>query len=286
VSSKGSIDGILAVDEQSRILSYNRRFVEMWRLPPKLVEDGLDEPVLQFVTVQLADPPSFLQRAQYLYEHKQETSRDELVPGDGRVFDHYSTPMFGPQDRYYGRVWYFREITDRKQAEEEKSKIEAQLNQAQKMESVGRLAGGVAHDFNNMLGVILGHTEIVIAPVDPAQPLFANLEQIRMAANRSADLTRQLLAESTPGEAIRPARERAREIHLLMTDLVMPEMNGRDLVKNLLSLYPNLRRLFMSGYRANVIAHHSLLDEGVYFIQKPFSIKELAAKVREALGGF
>ena len=60
-------------------------------------------------------------------------------------------------------------------------------------------------------------------------------------------------------------------------------MNGRDLAKNLLSLYPNLKRLFMSGYTANVIAHHGVLDEGVYFIQKPFSIKELAAKVREAL---
>ncbi len=68
-----------------------------------------------------------------------------------------------------------------------------------------------------------------------------------------------------------------------MTDVVMPEMNGRDLAKNLLSLYPHLKRLFMSGYTANVIAHHGVLDEGVHFIQKPFSIKGLAAKVREAL---
>jgi response regulator RpfG family c-di-GMP phosphodiesterase len=60
-------------------------------------------------------------------------------------------------------------------------------------------------------------------------------------------------------------------------------MNGRDLAKNLMSLYPHLRRLFTSGYTADVIAHHGVLDEGVHFIQKPFSRQKLAAKVREVL---
>ncbi|MBI5604423.1 MAG: PocR ligand-binding domain-containing protein [Deltaproteobacteria bacterium] len=380
--------------------------------------------------------------------------------------------------------------------------LESQLQQAQKLESVGRLAGGVAHDFNNMLGVILGQTELAMGEVDPAQSLFATLLEIRKAAERSADLTRQLLAfarkqtvvprvldlneilegmlrmlrrligedidlvwvpgknlwsikvdpsqidqilanlcvnardaiaglgkvtietenttfdeaycadhpgfipgdfvmlavsddghgmdkdtldkifepffttkeigrgtglglatvygtvkqnsgfinvysepghgttfkiylprhaviseqmsketpaapvarghetillvedepailnmtrqmlerfgyrvlsASTPGEAIRMAREHAGEIHLLISDVVMPEMNGRELAKNLISLYPGLKRLFMSGYTANVIAHHGVLDEGIHFIQKPFSIQALAVKVREAL---
>ena len=92
-----------------------------------------------------------------------------------------------------------------------------------------------------------------------------------------------MVAASTPGEAIRLTREHAGDIHLLMTDVVMPEMNGCDLAKNLLSLYPRLKRLFMSGYTAEVIAHHGVLDEGVYFIEKPFSITALVAKVREAL---
>ena len=92
-----------------------------------------------------------------------------------------------------------------------------------------------------------------------------------------------VMAASTPGEAIRLAREHAGEIHLLMTDVVMPEMNGKDLAKNLLSLYPNLKRLFMSGYTADVIAHHGVLDEGVQFIQKPFSVQKLAGQVREVL---
>jgi CheY-like chemotaxis protein len=93
----------------------------------------------------------------------------------------------------------------------------------------------------------------------------------------------KVLAASTPGEAIALAREHAGEIHLLMTDVVMPEMNGRDLAGNLLSLYPDLKRLFMSGYTANVIAHHGVLDEGVQFIQKPFGKQNLAIKVREVL---
>ena len=91
-------------------------------------------------------------------------------------------------------VALIEDITDRKQAEEEKSRLEAQLRQAQKMESVGRLAGGVAHDFNNMLGVIIGHVDLAREQVDPAQPLYADLIEIRRAAERSADLTRQLLA--------------------------------------------------------------------------------------------
>ena len=78
------------------------------------------------------------------------------------------------------------------------------------------------------------------------------------------------------------SRER---IDLLMTDVVMPEMNGRDLAGNLLSHYPDLKRLFMSGYTADVIAHHGVLDQGIHFIEKPFSMKELSGKVREVLDG-
>jgi len=399
---------------------------------------------------------------------------------------------------------YTIDNTDRKQAEEEKAKLEQQLHQSQRIESVGRLAGGVAHDFNNMLGVILGHAEIALDKLDANHPLHTHLQEIHKAAERSSSLTRQLLAfarkqtispqvldlnetvagmlnmlqrligedihqvwlpgvnlwpvkvdpsqidqvlanlcvnardamtgigkvtietrnisfdegycadhagfspgeyvsiavsdngcgmdqeilgnifepffttkgigkgtglglamvhgvvkqnngfinvysepgqgttfkiylprylgraepvetvelpavsvgrssqetilvvedelsllelskiilegqgyrvlaADTPGEAIRLAEEHDGEIHLLMTDVVMPEMNGRDLSKRILSVYPGLKRLFMSGYTANVIAHHGILDEGVHFIQKPFSRKDLTAKVREAL---
>jgi two-component system, cell cycle sensor histidine kinase and response regulator CckA len=92
-----------------------------------------------------------------------------------------------------------------------------------------------------------------------------------------------VLAASTPNEAVNLAEEHTGKIHLLITDVVMPQMSGRDLAERLVSLDPNMRRLFMSGYTANVIAHRGVLDEGVYFIQKPFSMMDLATKVREVL---
>ena len=79
------------------------------------------------------------------------------------------------------------------------------------------------------------------------------------------------------------AQEHGGEIHLLITDVIMPEMNGRELAERLQSLYPDLEVLFMSGYTADVIAHRGVLDEGVHFMQKPFSSRDLAIKVREAL---
>ena len=92
-----------------------------------------------------------------------------------------------------------------------------------------------------------------------------------------------VLAAGSPGQAIQLAKEHGDEIHLLMTDVVMPEMNGRELAKNLQALYPKLQLLFMSGYTANVIDHHGVLDSDVYFIQKPFSMRDLAATIRKAL---
>jgi PAS domain S-box-containing protein len=87
-----------------------------------------------------------------------------------------------------------RDITDEKTAEQERARLQQQLIQATKMESIGRLAGGVAHDFNNMLNVIMGHVEFALDQVDRSHPIAADLIEVQRAAQRSADLTRQLLA--------------------------------------------------------------------------------------------
>ncbi len=394
------------------------------------------------------------------------------------------------------------DITKQKQAEREKAKLKNQLTQVQKLESIGQLAGGVAHDYNNALSVIIGFTDLVMARLDPSGELYADLGEVMSAAKRSTDITRQLLAfarkqtvspqvldvnenlQSTlkmlhrligedidlawipgaevwqvkidpsqvdqimanlcinardaidgvgkvtietkniifdqkycddhlgfvPGEfvmiavsddgvgiapeimdrifepffttkevgkgtglglatvygitkqnngfinvysehekgttikiylprhmgqtvpanddinlklpisngeivllvedetsilklgermlkelgysvlsststtmAIKLAAEHVGEINLLITDVVMPEMNGRELSERLRGQYPNIKTLFMSGYTANVIAHRGVLDEGVNFMPKPFSKQDIAFKVREAL---
>ena len=95
----------------------------------------------------------------------------------------------------------------------------------------------------------------------------------------------RVITAGTPADALKLAQEHADGIDLLMTDVVMPAMNGRDLADQLLAFYPHLKRLFMSGYSADTIAHHGVLDEGVHFIQKPFSLRDLAVKVRAVLDG-
>ncbi len=397
-----------------------------------------------------------------------------------------------------------QDITDRRRDEEERQRLQEQLFQAQKIESVGRLAGGVAHDFNNMLAVILSQTEMALMKVAPTSPFYGDLQEIAKAAERSAELTRQLLAfarkqtinprvldlnqtvtgmlsmlrrligedirlEWIPGAGLRPVKmdpsqldqilanlcinardaiagvgeivietanvvfdeaycalhpghvpgnyvslvvsdngcgmdketlanlfepfyttkasglgtglglatvygvvrqndgvlsvssepnkgssfriflpgqERAVEplresgagetetithgqetillvedepgvlmvnqailetlgyhvlgaatpskalrlagehdgtIHLLMTDVVMPEMNGWELSQRLMQSHPKLKRLFTSGYTADVIAHQGILESGVHFIPKPFTVQALSAKLREVL---
>jgi PAS domain S-box-containing protein len=92
-----------------------------------------------------------------------------------------------------------------------------------------------------------------------------------------------VLASSTPVGAMRVAMEKFADIHLVITDMVMPEMTGWDLMKRLSSLGLGLKCLYMSGYSDNVITHQGLLEKGVNLIQKPFSKQELAAKVRQVL---
>ena len=94
-----------------------------------------------------------------------------------------------------------------------------------------------------------------------------------------------VLSTERPAEALRLAKEHQGAIHLIITDVIMPEINGKDLRDKVVTLRPGVKVLFMSGYTADIIAHQGMLEEGVMVLQKPFSVNELATRVREALDG-
>ncbi|MDO8736988.1 MAG: ATP-binding protein, partial [Thermoleophilia bacterium] len=122
------------------------------------------------------------------------TERIVDFPEGKRYFEITASPLRNADGQIIGGIEAAREVTERHQAEEEKESLRAQLLQAQKMEAVGRLAGGVAHDFNNVLGVIMGYSELAMREIPSGEPIHGHLEQIVDAARRSSDLTRQLLA--------------------------------------------------------------------------------------------
>ncbi len=188
---ESTADGLLAVDSAGHVLRTNKRFAQMWSIPDEVLDAKDDARLLAHVMNQLADPAGFVAGVQALY-HSNEASRDRIAFADGRVFVRMSTPLV-KEGSAVGRVWTFHDITQQVRAEEAKASLESRLHQAEKMESVGRLAGGVAHDFNNMLAVILGYTELALQRVESTDPLHADLMEILRAARQSADVTAQLL---------------------------------------------------------------------------------------------
>ncbi|PKN76338.1 MAG: hybrid sensor histidine kinase/response regulator, partial [Deltaproteobacteria bacterium HGW-Deltaproteobacteria-1] len=135
--------------------------------------------------------------------------------------------------------------------------------------------------------IVQAEKEDIIEPLLRGNEVILLVEDeptiLEMTSIMLENLGYTVLTAVTPGEAIRLAGEHNAQIDLLLTDVVMPGMNGRDLAQNMMHFHSGIKHLFMSGYTADIIAHQDVLDEGVNFIQKPFSAKSLAEKVREAL---
>ncbi len=113
-----TIDGILAVDEFDHIVLANNQFRLHFEIPDELLSTRDDLIVLKHVTEKAEGPDAFLERVKYLNSHRDEKSRDEFRLKNGKIFDRYSAPLVDSKGRYRGRIWYFRDITDRKVAEE------------------------------------------------------------------------------------------------------------------------------------------------------------------------
>jgi signal transduction histidine kinase len=160
---------------------------QLWKIPQSIADDPDDRGQLQWSSTQVKNPEAFLERTAYLKARPTEISKDEIELKDGTVLDRYSAPVLGNDGKYYGRIWSFRDITERK-------KLEAHLLQSQKLEIVGRLAGGVAHEFNSILTVILGQAEFLLSGLPEGSPMRNDVREIIRATERAAGLTRQLLA--------------------------------------------------------------------------------------------
>ncbi|MCX5743091.1 MAG: PAS domain S-box protein [Proteobacteria bacterium] len=493
-------EGLLLIDANDKIVDCNQSLVRMLgaRSPKEIIGRGTHELVVA------GDAQVQERRRRAARGEPSTTASYEVRRFDGTTFaaeSDYSAVLDDDGARVFMAVTV-RDVSERTRQEAERGTLRAALHQAQKMESVGRLAGGVAHDFNNMLAVILATVELAVEQVAPGSPVYEDLSEIRTAAGRSAELTRNLLAfarkqtislelvdldatvasmlkllrriigenvqidrqpcpglwplhvdpsqldqvltnlcvnardaitdvgtvtiETTnvsldaaacapypdarpgdyvrlavrddgigmdpdtqlhlfepffttketghgtglglamvygivkqnrgfievqsavgrgttiaihlprylgpqeveaaplvmrplqrggetillvedeaailrvgkrmleglgyvvlpapsPREALRIAQEHVGEIQLLVTDVVMPQMNGRDLASRIRTLRPQVKHLFISGYQANVIANHGVLDPTIHFLPKPFTKESLGSKVREVL---
>jgi two-component system, cell cycle sensor histidine kinase and response regulator CckA len=116
---EASNDGILVVDDTGTMLSCNRRFAEIWGIPPDALASRSDEVLLRSIMDKVSAPADFLNRVRNLYVHPKETSQDEIPLRDGRILERYTAPMVGDDGTYYGRVWYFHDITERRRALDE-----------------------------------------------------------------------------------------------------------------------------------------------------------------------
>ena len=187
-SMESTADGILVVDNAGRIIIFNRKFLDLWRIPAGIASSGDDNRVLSHALGQVKNPDLFIKKVRELYADTVAESFDCVELLDGRIFERYSIPLT-IEGRTEGRVLSFRDVSDRK-------KLEAQLIQSQKIEAVGRLAGGIAHDFNNLLTAINGYSDLLLKQMEKNHPMLREMEEIRKAGERAASLTRQLLAFS------------------------------------------------------------------------------------------
>ncbi len=191
-SLESTADGILIVDRYGNIVRWNQKFVEMWAIPQEVLLCHDDEKAINHILARLSDPDRFVAKVKELYERPEESSFDQIEFLDGRILERYSQPQ-RIEDTIVGRVWSFRDITTRKQVEEEKAKLEAVNRQFQKTESLNRMAGAIAHHFNNQLTVVMGNLEMAISDLSQDAESIRFLTAAMGGARKSAELSRLML---------------------------------------------------------------------------------------------
>jgi nitrogen fixation/metabolism regulation signal transduction histidine kinase len=246
-----SLDGILVVGEHGEVVVHNQQFVDMWNMPPEILESKSDEHMVQFVLDSLEDPREFQNRIDHLYQHRDETSNDEIQLADGRITERYSAPMLGPDEQYFGRVWYFRDITERRKAQE-------LMMQSEKMLSVGGLAAGMAHEINNPLGVILQSSQNVLRRV-------------------SSDIEANIAAAQACGTTLHALRcyMEKREILMFLEDVRESGERANEIVSNMLSFSRQPDGVQSSIDIAELLDRTLVLAETDYDLKKHHDFRQI-----------
>jgi PAS domain S-box-containing protein len=210
---ESTADGILVVDLQGQIVASNRRFAEMWRIPEEVLRSGEAEPFVNLILASLKEPRAYVAKIRELYANPDEESFDLLEFKDGRVFERYSQPQ-RINGQSVGRVSSFRDVTERRRAEEERARL-------QLMGAMGHLVGGLAHEVRNPLFAILATLEAVLATLDGTpeqQALRRTLDHLREPTARLSELMSELLEygkplghDLTPGSLDEVVRQAARD---------------------------------------------------------------------------
>jgi PAS domain S-box-containing protein len=166
--SEAAADGIIIVSGAKKWLSYNRRFLDMWGMPEHIIQRRDSAAALGYVKDKVVDPEGFLAQINHLYDHPDQEDWAEVELKDGRVFDRYTAPVKSSRGVYYGRVWYYRDITERKRAEAEQAQLLQDLASANRelndfayvvshdlkapLRAIGLLADWLAVDYADRLG--------------------------------------------------------------------------------------------------------------------------------------
>ena len=227
---EASSDAVLVLDLEGNEVRSNQQLQRLWRLTTTPGHPREAVPAPQRIAAQLESGPRFRDWMHRRHDERPLREVEEVRTNDGRVIEWHSSPQY-LDDTIVGWVWSFRDMTARLQ-------LEDQLRQSQKMEAIGKLAGGVAHDFNNLLSVIEGNAELLASEPDIPPAALDLLWEITSATERASQLTSQLLAFS-------------RKQTLRATVF--------DLSRTVNALIPMLRRMLGSGTALEVDATTSFV---------------------------